>query len=385
MNHLPSISALPKKIYRILQRARGKTQKPIGFEPTLDWFRHICQANTHLLRSSCITKNGSNLGASKSLPVDPGWKTSLSAFGAALCYKYHHDETSLNALDQYFAVQIDSRGNWIAKIENVEHAMKGYALLLLNRTLDRDRYSSAAHSLAETLINEYPRLSDGSLPYQSFSQEILVDTLAMVCPFLAKYGMAFDNQEAVELGVKQLVSFTRNNVDANSYLPYHGYYADGPWRLGLHGWGRGTGWYMTGLVDTLAELPSDYPAYAELHHAFIRAATTMLTCQRADGHWNWAALHRQDHLDSSTTALVGYSLMRGLAAGILDTKFQQATTAALRALAAVTRVDGILDQGLGECRGLGKYPQTYGPQIWLQGTATAFAALYFNHLAGIPS
>jgi len=184
------------------------------------------------------------------------------------------------------------------------------------------------------------------------------------------------------LSVQQLLSFIGHGVDAETHLPYHGYYANGPVRLGLHAWGRGAGWYMVGLVDTLAELSTEHPAYVDLRSAFMLAADSLAAYQRADGHWNWAILHRRDELDSSTTALVGYSLMRGLTLGLLDSGFELAITAALRALVGVTRADGVLDRGLGECRGLGKYPQTYGPQPWVQGAATAFAALYYKHLAG---
>jgi len=256
--------------------------------------------------------------------------------------------------------------------------MKGYTLLYLAQLADDPRYYQAVENLAKSLITTHPHTRDGSLPYVAKTEVILVDTLGMICPFLARYAKMYNNAEALSVSVNQLRQFVAQNVDNDTHLPYHGYYADGPKRLGLHGWGRGTGWYMLGLMDTLIEIPPHHPGYGELSSAYVAAADSLRSFQRGDGHWTWAILHKNDTPDSSTTSLIGYSILRGIQSGILDESFRAVTEAAIHALVRETRADGVLDNSQGECRGLGKYPQVYGPTLWLQGSATAFAAPYLS-------
>lgn len=317
--------------------------------------------------------------AHENSPYSYSWTIALNALGAEWAHQAWQDDADLAALTAMLERQITDDGQWRTPIKRVDHVMKGYSLLYAAAQTGNDRYWVAADYLADALLTQHPRACDGSLPYELATQAILVDTLAMVCPFLARYANMRQSHAARELSVQQLLRFIENNVDADTRLPYHGYYAGGPRRLGLHAWGRGVGWYMLGLVDTMAEIDPTHPAYAELRKAFEHGADALRSHQRADGHWSWAILQRHDTLDSSTTALVGYSLLRGLMLGVLGVDYRSTIDRALSALAEVTRADGVLDYGLGECRGLGKYPQLYGPQPWLQGGATAFAALYFKH------
>jgi unsaturated rhamnogalacturonyl hydrolase len=105
---------------------------------------------------------------------------------------------------------------------------------------------------------------------------MLVDTLGMLCPFLAAYGRDFKDARATELAKAQLQEFIDRNLDPSSYLPFHGYFAGGPYRLGAHAWGRGVGWYMLGLADTLIELDPAEKGYPELKQALSQAGRMVI-------------------------------------------------------------------------------------------------------------
>lgn len=66
---------------------------------------------------------------------------------------------------------------------------------------------------------------------------LLVDSLGMLCPFLAGYGRDFQDRDAVALARTQLLRFVELNLDSDSRLPFHGYFAGG----GLIGSGRTVG------------------------------------------------------------------------------------------------------------------------------------------------
>jgi colanic acid/amylovoran biosynthesis protein len=309
--------------------------------------------------------------------VSPGWKSAFNALGLEQSHVTTGDEADIQALRSYFDPFIDEKGGWNTRLVRLDQTMAGYSLLYLAEVTHEQRYYTAAQSLASFLITGLKRASDGTLPYDPDSQFVLVDTLGMICPFLARYARITGDQAARDLSVHQLSCFIKENLDPASGLPYHGYQSGGAQRLGLQGWGRGTGWFLLGLIDTIAELPGEHPDAARLSQSFQDTVQFIQRYQRLDGHWSWVILQPVDSIDSSTTALLGYAISRGIQVGLLNLDAFGTARQALHALIHQTMLHGEIDHGLGECRGLGKYPQVYGPQPWLQGAVTAFASIFF--------
>ncbi len=304
------------------------------------------------------------------------WTVALNALGAEAAHRWRNDAASLDALRRFYDRCIDADGAWITPVRTIAHCAKGYALAYLAAATGEARYDRALDGLAGFLLREHPKVAEGTLPWLPHGEELLVDTLGLACPLLARYARRTGRAEARDLAKRQLAAFVTANVDDDTHLPYHGYYSDGPRRLGLHGWGRGTGWYLVGLADALLELDRDDEGFASLLGAYRSAADCLRGLQRSDGHWAWAVLHRGADLDSSATSLIGYALLRGVRGGLLDDTILTTVDGAIAALISATRSDGLVDHSSAECRGLGRYPREYGPRPWLQGSATALGALY---------
>jgi unsaturated rhamnogalacturonyl hydrolase len=279
-----------------------------------------------------------------------------------------------------FGRHLNSKGEWHQPLQAIDFAMKGYPLLYLVEKTGEECYRRAAYLMADTLLHDYPRTSEGTLLYNQGLEAALVDTVGMVCPFLARYSRLFKCDETLDLCSHQVGCFIHQNLDPDTHLPYHGYYPDGPVRLGMQGWARGTGWYMLGLADALLEMTFENPQRRVLEDAFVSVASSVRKFQRPDGHWGWAMLLRHAHLDSSATAYISYSMLRCVEGGVLDETYMSSIDRAIRALMMVTRGDGLIDGSLSDCLGLGLYPQTFGPQPWLQGMATALGAVYAMRL-----
>ena len=309
-------------------------------------------------------------------PQPEYWMTATNAIGAAYAHACLGGQEDLDAVRAFFDRHVDDRGVWKTMPRGVDAVMKGYPLLYLAEIDGVSRYRHAADTLFDYLRTTYPKASDGSLRYTWDMETVLVDSLGMVCPFLTRYGALYGRSDSIEMAVRQISQFVRQNVDADTHLPYHAYYPDGPKRLGMQGWGRGTGWYMVGLVDTLVDLPRQHPDYPLILGAYQTTAVSLREFQRSDGHWGWAILLRGAHYDSSATAFLGYSLIRGLRAGILEPSYLAVVQKAIHALIGATTDGGIIQGSLADCPGVGLYPVAFGPQPWLQGMACAFASLY---------
>src|SRR5262249_32869039 len=104
-----------------------------------------------------------------------------------------------------------------------------------------------------------------------------------------------------------------------------------------YGWGRGQGWALYGMIDTMERLPKVHPRYDDaLEHARIFAGH-ILSLQDASGFWRTLIHDRESYLESSTAAFLGGAFYRGVRIGVLSEEFE---AAADRAWSAVTtRVD----------------------------------------------
>jgi rhamnogalacturonyl hydrolase YesR len=362
------------------------------------WFRRISAQNRRQLtraRAAVLEpdRDGSSLRrlrirlrrlvGSKPHEREHDWTVALNALGAEVAHRHHHRDEDLVALRALFDRTLDTEGQWATPVRTVAHCMKGYSLAYLLDLTGDQRYEQGLRNLGTFLLTTHPRALDGCLPYVPQSNELLVDTLGMVCPLLARLAGRLNLPDARTLAIRQLDTFVRENVDTETHLPYHGYYAGGPRHLSLHGWGRGTGWYLLGLADTLLEIEPGGESWVRLRGAFERAVGTLTRYQRADGHWQWAILHERADYDSSATAFIGYAVLRGVHGGLLDESNRPLIDSAIRALMKSTRPDGLVDHSSVDGRGLGRFPIGHGPRPWLQGSATAFAALYLGRSEGM--
>ena len=237
-------------MYRItisnLRSSIGRNNLVVDYKPGPEWARLIWVENRRQL--------------AKSEP-SLSWKTAALAFGVANSFLAVGDPQDIDALKIYFGRLIDPEGVWKIFPTQVENGLIGLPLMILFEETGDCSYRIAAKKLANMLLRSHLRTSEGTLPYNSDTPELMVDSLGMVSPFLIRWAKLENNAEASELAIHQIIKFIEQCVDEESGLPYHGYYSGGPYRLGLHAWGRGIGWYLLGLVETLLLMPAEHSSY----------------------------------------------------------------------------------------------------------------------------
>lgn len=308
---------------------------------------------------------------SEEVSVDKQWPHALRALAFARAAE-RGDLNALARLTEYADALLTPQGDWRAHLESPPQALDGYNLLMLHRLAPSPRYANGLKAMANHFVNNCPRLG-GCLPYSRDGKLMLVDTLGMLCPFLAAYGRDFNDRQAIDLAKNQLRDFIDHNLDPASHLPFHGYFATGPYRLGAHGWGRGVGWYMIGFADTLIELDPVDDGYVELKQALLHAVHSLQDTQRSDGNWGWVTVLPETQSDTSVASFCGYALARAKRANLISDDFDSMIVQALSALEAASAADGTVGNSSGECRGLTDYSRNFGAQPWVQGTAAAFA------------
>lgn len=136
--------------------------------------------------------------------------------------------------------------------------------------------------------------------------------------------------------------------------------------LGVYGWGRGTAWYLIGLVDTYHQLQT--PEYqAEVLQWISESAQAYVEYQRTDGGFG-SILQREGTYDSSATAAMAWFYAE-CATLLKNSVYRDNSHRCLSILLKRTRLTGAIDDCQGDTKGIGIFAQTYDIMPFAQGMA----------------
>jgi unsaturated rhamnogalacturonyl hydrolase len=263
-------------------------------------------------------------------------------------------------------------GAWREKPEQVDAAMLAWAVM--RSGMEPDRYRRAYDETAALVLRHVG--DDGLIRYRqgAVGGYRYVDTIGLVCPFLAAYGLACGRDDCVDLAVRQIEAYDRHGLHPGLDLPYHAYAARDGRPLGLCGWGRGVAWYAIGLAEVWRLLPASDRRKAELEARVARLARAAARFQQPDGSWRWTVTRPETRADSSATAALAWFLAVSAAASGAPEDARERARRALAFLRGVTRRGGAVDFAQGDTRDIGVYAQRFDVLPFAQGFALRASA-----------
>lgn len=237
----------------------------------------------------------------------------------------------------------------------VDIAMLAYGILK-NSLADKDEIKPYMDNVVQLLLNKFDK--NGKIPYGGNEDICFVDTIGLVCPFLAEYSAAYGNEKALIAAVKLIQDYSEKGIHKELGLPVHCYNDKNNAPLGIYGWGRGCGWWAVGLADTFSALAKK-DGYLEektfILKEIIRFADTIINYQCRNGAFDRNVLHFSGE-DSSATAMISYFLV---SAGRLSKRKEYISAAekGMKYVYSVTRKSGAVDYSQGDTTGAGFYSQ----------------------------
>ncbi len=235
----------------------------------------------------------------------------------------------------------------------VDTAMLFFAMMK-NKNISDEKIRISAEKIAQFLFKKYDET--GSIPYGGNSNILFVDTIGLVCPFLAEYAVKFNDKKSLTIAMKIIEEYYLHGFHKELKLPIHCFDKRNNAPIGIYGWGRGCAWWATGLADTYRAIENinGFENEKEILLNFIDSfAGTIINYQRKNGAFDRNSLLFSGE-DSSATAMLAYFL--GFAGKITgkDEYFSSAQKA-MKYIYSVTRRDGTVDWSQGDTMGAGFY------------------------------
>ena len=262
-----------------------------------------------------------------------------------------------NALIRKMISKRFDHGEWIAAPDSPECAAFAWAVLrspLYSEQLAGGAMRETADYLAKTAGE------NGTVPYNTAAPGIrYVDTVGMVCPFLAEYSVAFGDSGALALCSRQIKEYCENGLHNELNIPIHCFGLSNLAPMGIYGWGRGCGWLAVGMTDTFTALlkAESSPEIKELQLYLLKRmvayADSLLGYQTGGGGW-CRQLPVWDFGETSATGMLAYFMHRiSLLTGM--EKYEEACGRARDFLMGCTRKNGRVDYAQGDTAGIGFY------------------------------
>ena len=212
---------------------------------------------------------------------------------------------------------------------NCDNVNEGKVLFDLYNTYKEDKYKKAIE-LIYSQLQTHPRIQAGNFWHKKiYPNQVWLDGLYMVAPFLMKYEMVFNNKSNYKDIFNQFKNVWDIMRDKSTGLLYHGYdesremfWADKTTGLSQNFWTRSMGWYAMALVDTIEatdeQLFYEYETLQQYLKELLdslqnfKDPTTKLYYQVTN-----MGQKQGNYLETSGSCAIAYSLMKGARLGYL--------------------------------------------------------------------
>jgi unsaturated rhamnogalacturonyl hydrolase len=267
----------------------------------------------------------------------PRWNYQLGLLlkGMEAEWQVNGDQAAFDYIQQSMDMLVREDGSiptYEPKAYSMDDILLGRQLLLLYRVTGQDKYLIAARSIRKQLDTQPRNASGGFWHTQSFPNQMLLDDMYMLAPFLAEYAVTFHEPKDLADIAQQLALLEKHTRDPRTGLLYQEWNEprNEAWVNQATGtsasfWGRGLGWYVIALVDTIPFYSEHDPDRARLIAILTRTATGIVRHQNPKtGVW-YEILDKPEakgnYLESSASGMFTYALAKGVRLGYLPPAF----------------------------------------------------------------
>ncbi len=201
------------------------------------------------------------------------------------------------------------------------HWSPASAILYLYQERRKPEHLKLVHDVVDFIRNGAERSPEGGLGHWQGSHQMWVDTVFMAAPLLAGLGQMEKKPEYIDDAANQVIVHARHLQDEKTGLIYHMY----DWQTGTHSdgfWGRGDGWVLMSIADTMETMDRRHAKYGELASIAQRLAKGLEATQDSTGLWHTVLDDPDSYPETSATAMFTYGFLKLVRLGVLPAKYR---------------------------------------------------------------
>ena len=256
-------------------------------------------------------------------------------------YKLRKDKEFLDFSENYVSYRIKEDGSILGYDKenyNLDDVNAGKNLLTLYELTKKEKYRLASFKIYDQVKNQ-PRTKEGNFWHKLiYPDQVWLDGMYMVLPFYVKFANLFlekDEKKAVYEDVyRQFFNVEALLKDSKTGLYYHAYdssrkmfWCDKETGLCENFWLRALGWFSMAMLDSLTLLEDkeskDYKHLLKMFSEFIKS---VIDFQSESGMWYQLPIfpgREKNYLETSGSAILSYSILKGVRLGILSEEYRQ--------------------------------------------------------------
>ncbi len=201
--------------------------------------------------------------------------------------------------------------------------------------------------IADWVVNKQDRLPDGTLwRPKAMGGTLWPDDLYMGGVFLVRWGIYNHDQKFIDDAANQIIHQAALEQDADG-LWFHGYFVNEKKHAPFK-WGRGNGWVMVTLVETLSAMNENDPLRPRLIEILKNQIAGLKKVQAPDGMWRQVLDQPELWEETSCTAMFAYGIARAVNRGWIDASNMEVARKAFAGISKNVTPEGVVN---GTCEG----------------------------------
>lgn len=203
-----------------------------------------------------------------------------------------------------------------------DHVPPALVALKLWQETGEYEYFKIVQDARDYIFLKASRTPDGGINHMGWlsGNQLWVDTLFMITPFLMELGSATDDSQCFDEVVQQFEVFSNHLRDADTGLYRHMYDADTGEVMppAPDYWGRGNAWVVAASGIALGFLPDEHSGYEEIHSRFVQQVNSMGELLDSSGRWHTIMNRPDTYLETSASLITAFGIYRAAQAGLAD-------------------------------------------------------------------
>lgn len=219
----------------------------------------------------------------------------------------------------------------------------GSALIKAYRKNPDPRYRVAIDIVAEFISKKMTRLPDGTLARRRPQwPTVWSDDAYMSIPFLAQMGDLTGDRRYFDDATHQVIKYAEHLMDSSGLFDHAWFVNAGEADRPIH-WARGSAWVVMATAELLSVLPENHPNRAKVLTIFQTAVKGHAAFQSGSGLFHQVLDRSDSYLETSATAMIAFSIARGVNRGWLPLIYAPVAQTAWKAVEQRIRPDGMVE------------------------------------------